>query len=128
MNFGAMVVSHDPMPLTYVSLQDIGQRRAQRQPLFALGRVVATPAALDALGSAGMSPLTLLRRHQFGDWCDSGELCGEDQATNDQALLVGARVLSVYRAGEVRLYVITEAVNDAHGRRDSTCILLPEEY
>jgi hypothetical protein len=43
-------------------------------------------------------------------------------------LVSGGRLLSAYRVGETRIYVITEAVNDATGRRDSTCILLPSEY
>jgi hypothetical protein len=37
-------------------------------PLFALGRVVATPGALSALEEAAVEPLDLLRRHVMGDW------------------------------------------------------------
>ena len=39
---------------------------------FELGKVVATPGALDALEAAKQSSLELLRRHARGDW---GEVC-----------------------------------------------------
>ena len=40
-------------------------------PLFRLGRVVATPAALALLEKHGVASVTLLnRRHQSGDWGD----------------------------------------------------------
>ena len=42
-------------------------------PLFALGRVVATPGALALLTPE--EPLTLLQRHASGDW---GEVPPED--------------------------------------------------
>ena len=37
-------------------------------PRFALGRVVATPGALEALQQAGQSAHALLQRHVSGDW------------------------------------------------------------
>ena len=43
--------------------------------LFPLGRLCATPAALDALTNANSHPLELLWRHARGDW---GDLCPED--------------------------------------------------
>lgn len=115
----------DDYPLIHASPADIEQRRLAGKPLFGLGRPVATPAALALLAAAQCHPARLLQRHQCGDW---GELCGDDQAANAQALLSGGRLLSVYRVGDARLYVITEAVNDATGQRVSTCILLPSEY
>ncbi|WP_240919255.1 hypothetical protein [Acidovorax sp. HDW3] len=115
---------HD-YPLTYKHLKDIELRRLVGKPLFGLGRLVATPRALELLTTAQCRPMRLLQRHQCGDW---GELCPADKAANDQALLNGGRVLSLYRVDDIRLYVITEAVNDATGQRDSTCILLPSEY
>ncbi len=36
-------------------------------PLFDLGRVVATPGALNALVVAGQDPAELLERHRSGD-------------------------------------------------------------
>lgn len=37
-------------------------------PLFALGQVVATPAALNTIAELGLSPLALIHRHVTGDW------------------------------------------------------------
>ena len=45
-------------------------------PKFPLGRIVATPGALQALEEANQNPFEFLRRHQAGDW---GELCEEDK-------------------------------------------------
>jgi hypothetical protein len=90
------------------------------QARFTLGQLVATPGALAALTEAGQSPQQFVARHQAADW---GECCTEDKIANDQALLHGDRLLSVYRtAKNVRIWVITEA------DRSSTCVLLPEEY
>jgi hypothetical protein len=38
------------------------------RPLFPLGRIVATPGALEALQSAGQDARALLVRHARGDW------------------------------------------------------------
>jgi hypothetical protein len=89
-------------------------------PKFPLGRLVATPGALDALDQSGQSPADFLSRHVRGDW---GEVCDEDKHQNDEALVNGARLLSAYKTlREVKFWIITEA------DRSSTCILLPEEY
>lgn len=103
-----------------------GVRRAGpvRRRLFCLGRVVATPGALDVLSEAGVSALALLRRHQEGDF---GELDAEDRRSNCEAMETGARLLSSYTVGSTRIWVITEAADDA-GIRSSTCLLLPQEY
>jgi hypothetical protein len=118
---------HD-YPLTYSDQRQVDLRRYARKPLFGLGRVVATPGALSSLTTAQCSPVRLLERHQHGDWCDADELCTADKDANEQALVSGARLLSVYRVDGVRLYVITEAVKEDVGRRDSSVILLPSEY
>ena len=90
------------------------------EPLFPLGRVVATPGALAALEAAGELPHRYLARHVRGDW---GELPDEDRKENELSLREGFRILSAYRTRlGVRLWVITEA------DRSSTCVLLPEEY
>ena len=90
-------------------------------PLFALGRVVATPGALSALEEAGVEALGLLRRHQSGDW---GEVPACDARENDRSLKQGLRVLSSYPVGnsDGKVWIITEA------DRSSTCLLLPSEY
>ena len=88
-------------------------------PLFPLGRTLATPGSLDALAQAGISPASLLFRHQQGDW---GELDPEDQEANNRALREGSRILSSYPIGSGKLWVITEA------DRSATTLLLPSEY
>ena len=92
---------------------------------FDLGRMVATPGALEALARAGQEPLFFLERHARGDW---GEVDAEDGQLNDEAVRDGSRILSAYRTlqGE-KLWIITEGEGD-DGRRASTCVLLPEEY
>lgn len=102
-----------------------------RQRLFALGRLVATPGALRALASEGIDVARLLSRHAEGDW---GGLCEEDHDLNDQAVRSGERILSAYVAGTTRLWVITDAevdgpVSPAGVRpRYGTTLLLPSEY
>ena len=118
---------HD-YPLIYKHLKDIELRRLVGKPLFGLGRLVATPGALELLTQAQCHPMRLLQRHQCGDWSDPDGLCSADKTANDYALLSGGRLLSLYLVDGIRLYVITEAVNDATSQRDSTCILLPSEY
>jgi hypothetical protein len=92
---------------------------------FPVGRLMATPAAIEALQRAGQEPLYFLERHARGDWCEVG---AEDWKLNDDSVQVGSRILSSYRTlkGE-KLWIITEAVGD-DSLRASTCILLPEEY
>jgi hypothetical protein len=94
-------------------------------PKFALGQIVATPGALEALAKAGQTPHELIRHHVSGDW---GEVCPDDAALNDEALKDGSRLLSAYmlKTGE-KLWVITEAVGD-DGQRVSTCCLLSSDY
>ena len=91
-----------------------------RPPRFALGQIVATPGALDALMDAGQDPMAFVARHQSGDW---GELDAEDTQENEYSVQHGFRLLSAYtlRTG-VRIWVITEA------DRSATTLLLPEEY
>lgn len=88
-------------------------------PLFDLGQVVATPAAIDFCQVHSLHPLALVRRHCHGDF---GDMDREDIAANTQAIKSGARVFSSYRVGSGKVWVITEA------DRSSTCILLPAEY
>lgn len=90
------------------------------KPLFELGQVVATLAAIELLEELGFAPSDLLNRHIAGDW---GDVCDEDKLANEDAIREGARILSAYTLqGEEEVWVITEA------DRASTCILLPSEY
>ena len=87
---------------------------------FAIGQIVATPGALEALKNAGQTPDFFLDKHVQGDW---GEVCDEDKLANDEALVNGERILSAYRTlRNEKIWVITEA------DRSSTCLLKPEEY
>jgi hypothetical protein len=87
---------------------------------FPLGSLVATPAALEALGNSGQSPTDFLSRHVKGDW---GAVCPEDWSLNDQALVNGDRLLSAYTTLKgVKIWIITE-----HDRSVTT-VLLPDDY
>lgn len=90
------------------------------RPKFALGRIVATPGALECLRSLSVAPVDLLKRHQQGDW---GDLCDEDREMNELALSDGSRIFSAYKvSNEERVWVVTE------WDRSATTILLPSEY
>jgi hypothetical protein len=92
---------------------------------FDLGEVVATPAALSALGAARVNARYLLIRHARGDW---GSVPVEDARANEAAVEDGDRILSVYELPTGgRVWVLTEAVGD-DGKRAATTMLLPEEY
>ena len=85
---------------------------------FPLGRTVITRGALDAL--EGDDVHAGIARHANGDW---GDVCPDDKQANDDALQVGARLLSAYHTdcGQ-KFWIITEA------DRSATTVLLPEEY
>ena len=93
---------------------------SQTVQLFSLGRILATPGALEALEHAGQGGHEFLTRHAHGDW---GQIEEEDRRENELSLRAGFRLLSAYRlsTGE-RLWVISEA------DRSATTLLLPEEY
>ena len=92
----------------------------QKQILFALGQVVATPAALAAIEEAGQNPMQFLLRHVTGDW---GDLPEEDKQENEFSLDHGFRIFSAYHTTDgVKFYVITEY------DRSVTTFLLPHEY
>ena len=59
-------------------------------------------------------------RHGTGDW---GDMCEEDKAYNDEALVNGGRLFSAYNYNEdTKIWIITE------WDRSATTILFPEEY
>ena len=84
-----------------------------------LGRVVATPAALDLVRAHGLDVLALVHRHARGDWGDVSE---HDAQANDRSAQDGTRVLSAYETRGGRLWVITEA------DRSATTVHLPSDY
>ena len=92
---------------------------------FSLGQIVATPGALEALQRNNVTGFDYLRRHASGDW---GIVCEEDNQANEDALTTGARLMSAYfLPDETKLWIITEAADDA-GKRVATTLLLPDEY
>ena len=93
---------------------------SQRVQKFPLGRIVATPGALEALQRAEQDPQEFLTRHGAGDW---GALDDADRRENELSLHAGFRLLSAYRTrtGDT-VWLITEA------DRSVTTLLLPDEY
>jgi hypothetical protein len=91
-------------------------------PLFASGRIFATPEVLAACTRAHLD--ACLARYLCGDW---GLVGAEDQAENQFSLREGFRILSAHpldpaRPDGARLWIITEA------DRSITTFLLPGEY
>lgn len=115
-----MNADHFPVPP-----RDIQTLKTTGAPLFQLGQIVATPAALALLEKHGVNPATLLDRHVRGDWGDTDK---HDRAANDAAVKNGSRIFSAYVINKDKFWVITEAASDDGLSRASTCILLPEEY
>jgi hypothetical protein len=90
------------------------------KPLFDLGKLVATPGALELLERFNVSAATLLDRHVTGDW---GDLGAEDKSANDFALAQDTRIFSSYKLSATdTVWIITEA------DRSSTCVLRPSDY
>lgn len=86
--------------------------------MFRLGRIVATPNALESITQDDI--LIGIQRHQAGDW---GSLTEDDRAANDCALAQGGRILSAYQAANgTKFRLITEA------DRSVTTVLLSEDY
>jgi hypothetical protein len=87
-------------------------------PLFDLGRLVATPAAIESVPAVDITEG--LARHLNGDW---GDLDMEDQRANKRALETGGRILSAYTSKSgVKFWISTCA------ERFVTTVLLPEDY
>lgn len=98
-----------------------------RKPLFDLGKVIATRAALQAIEDSGERPEDFLNRHVYGDW---GMIFAEDRERNERALAEGGEIVSAYRTGNgVKVWVITrtsEPTGDSAAPAGTT-ILLPSE-
>jgi hypothetical protein len=106
---------------TYIELALAEETAAPSKPLFALGQIVSTPGAIEALTQEGGDFLEYLTRHVSGDW---GDLCDDDKRENELSVKDGLRILSTYRLPRTgaKLWIITEA------DRSATTFLLPEEY
>ncbi len=96
------------MPITIIALT---------AAKFPLGQVVMTANASEQLAAEDIEKA--LTRHAAGDW---GEVCEADRQENELSLKEGYRLLSVYRSGETKFWVITEA------DRSITTVLMPEDY
>ncbi len=96
------------------------------KPDFSIGNLLATPSALEALQEADVDLIDLAERHICKDW---GDLSDDDKRLNDEALHDGSRILSAYvlPTTDVKIWIITDAADDA-GERNATTALLPEEY
>ena len=109
-------------PLSNIPSSELRQNGVgiAKRPLFPLGHVCATPAAMDLMEQLSLSPLEFIVRHVFGDW---GQVCEEDRNANQAALQNGTRLLSAYELPNgQRLWVLTEA------DRSITTLLLPSDY
>lgn len=85
---------------------------------FQLGRIVVTPGVIEKLRPTEV--FHALQRHALGDW---GDIHKNDIGLNEEALVHGGRLLSVYYTSSgTRFWIITEA------DRSATTVLLPEEY
>lgn len=95
------------------------------KPDFSIGKLLATPAALEALEEADVDIIDLIERHIAKDW---GDLSDDDKRLNDGALHDGSRILSAYiLPTDVKIWIITEAADD-NRERAATTALLPSEY
>ena len=92
------------------------------EPLFELGRVLATPGAIVACERAGVTVFAYIARHVSGDWGDA--LPAEDKQMNDRAVETSDdRIFSSYwLPTREKLWIITE------WDRSATTALLPTEY
>ena len=87
---------------------------------FPLGRVVATPGAIETLEAANINSFDLLSRHHQGDW---GDLSEDDKKENEFSVNKPLRIFSSYKVGDdEKVWIITEA------DRSATTLLLPSEY
>jgi len=85
---------------------------------FPLGRLLATSSAASQLSPEDVA--VGICRHASGDW---GEVCEDDPASNEEALVEGLRLMSVYTSSSgITFWIITE------WDRSMTTVLLPEDY
>lgn len=89
-------------------------------PRFKLGRILATPGALEVIADARISIVDLLIKHLRGDF---GEIAESDRAENELAIATGKRILSSYvLVNRQTIWLVTEA------DRSATTFLLPGDY
>ena len=90
---------------------------------FTLGRIYLTRGVNDTIAdksSFAKFVTSSIKRHASGEW---GNVCHEDRSANEQALVEGSRLFSVYEEAEQpKIWIITES------DRSVTTILFPDEY
>lgn len=88
--------------------------------MFPLGQLRITPGAIEALDRVGISADSFIQRHVLGDW---GNVTDGDKKSNDLAVDMGGRILSVYNLPDAtKIWVTTEP------DRTATTVLLPGEH
>ena len=86
--------------------------------IFELGNLYVTPGVIEKIKPVEV--FQSIDRHRVGDW---GVVVEDDRLANEEALLHGMRIFSVYYdSKETKFWIITEA------DRSATTVLLPEEY
>ena len=104
--------------ITSFGVEEPGTSYGLPKPKFNLGRTVATQSVVNSIPSNEVR--IALGRHLSGDW---GDLEEEDRKANEQALVDGSRLFSVYHSSTgIKFYIITEA------DRSATTALLPKDY
>ena len=91
-------------------------------PIIENSKFATGPVSMTRGIASERSPMDVANcfiRHCEGDWGDVSE---DDAAENEQALVDGTRLFSVYETDLGTIWIITEA------DRSSTTILLPEDY
>lgn len=89
---------------------------------FDLGQVVVTRMVNSKLESNQQFALEVARAvwmYKHKRW---GATCEEDARMNDEALVIGERIVAKYKTCEGNIFIITE------WDRSVTTILFPEEY
>ncbi len=83
-----------------------------------MGMLYVTPGVILKIKSVEV--FAALDRHASCDW---GLICDQDREANEEALIHGFRIMSVYKDSKnTNFWIITEA------DRSVTTVLLPEEY
>ena len=89
---------------------------------FKLGKLVMTRGVHNKIKEDVDFAIGVLDAFERYQRCDWGDLCEDDKAQNENALIDGERIFAVYNIGKEKVYIITE-----HDRSVTT-ILFPEEY
>jgi hypothetical protein len=92
------------------------------QSRFPLGRVQATSDAMAAMTKAGVTPQSLLERHQCGDW-GWPDAEAEERCINELAADKGMCVLSAYSLPDAERVMVATAPD-----RSTTIMRLESDY